>query len=319
MNETNKTLHQMLDDLHEASSNENKVLKLEIEALRADKGVKDGQLNMLYIVMEHLLGINIQAMYNDLEIQSVEERRAQREKELAEAATQKKKELIVETQEVGGSSSQHGGNDVEMVDAEVNAEVENMDVDQDQSFLLVGNSVSLPYSLNDVIQMVKVEQRKGKPSVQQSLDDFLNDELNEQVEDQHQESSSRKQHADQVFLTQPIVIYLNSAFEGELVVPRTREETLEELGLDYGNLKFDIEDEIPSSPERGSMSLNLPMKQIIFIMLKLNRDQIFLKKMCPIITLVLMTRFLHLLRCSKVKRKIVTTRNFEVYISLSLF
>ncbi|KAM0070809.1 hypothetical protein Hdeb2414_s0001g00017561 [Helianthus debilis subsp. tardiflorus] len=53
MNETNQTLHQMLDDLHEASSNENKMLKLEIEALRADKAVKDEQLNMLYTVMEH--------------------------------------------------------------------------------------------------------------------------------------------------------------------------------------------------------------------------------------------------------------------------
>ncbi|MFS7954365.1 hypothetical protein Hanom_Chr07g00629441 [Helianthus anomalus] len=77
----------MIGELHEASSNENKVLRQEIEALRADKVVKDEQLNMLYTVMEHQLGINVQAMYNDLEIQKVEERRAQREKELAEAAT----------------------------------------------------------------------------------------------------------------------------------------------------------------------------------------------------------------------------------------
>ncbi|XP_021991190.1 uncharacterized protein LOC110887943 [Helianthus annuus] len=78
MNETNQTLHQMLDNLHEASSNENKVLKLEISA----------EYTICY------------------EIQRVEERRAQREKELAEAATQKKKDLIAETQEAGGSSSQ---------------------------------------------------------------------------------------------------------------------------------------------------------------------------------------------------------------------
>ncbi|MFS7996759.1 hypothetical protein Hanom_Chr12g01133611 [Helianthus anomalus] len=91
MNETNQTLHQMLDELHEASANEIKVLKLEIEALRADKAVKDEQLKMLYTIMEHHLGINVQAIYNDLEIQRVEERRSQREKELAEAATQKKK------------------------------------------------------------------------------------------------------------------------------------------------------------------------------------------------------------------------------------
>ncbi|MFS8006742.1 hypothetical protein Hanom_Chr14g01252751 [Helianthus anomalus] len=76
MNEINQTLHQMLDELHELSANEIKVLKLEIDELRADKVVKDEQLNMLYIVMEHHLGINVQAIYNNLEIQRVEERRA---------------------------------------------------------------------------------------------------------------------------------------------------------------------------------------------------------------------------------------------------
>ncbi|MFS7953411.1 hypothetical protein Hanom_Chr07g00618281 [Helianthus anomalus] len=261
MNKTNQTLHQMLDDLHEASSNENKVLKLEIEALRADKAMKDEQLNMLYTVIEHHLGINVQIVYNDLEIQRVEERRAQREKELAEAATQKKKELIVETQEAGGSSNQPASNDVEMVDAVMNEE-DHMDVDPQQSFVLVGEALSRPYNLNDVIRMIKDDydddEDQGatgllivKPSVQQSLDDFLNDEINEQQEDQHQESSSSgKQQSDQVFLTQPKVIYMNYTFEGVLDVPRTRAEMLEELGLDDGNLKFDIEDEIPSSPEK---------------------------------------------------------------------
>ncbi|MFS7997616.1 hypothetical protein Hanom_Chr12g01143881 [Helianthus anomalus] len=233
MNETNQTLHQMLDELHEASANKIKVLKLEIRALRADKAVKDEQLNMLY---------------------TVEERRAQREKELAEAATQKKKELIVETQEAGGSSSKPEG-DVEMVDAAVNVEVENMEVDQDPSFFLVGEAVSRPYNLKHIIRMVKVEEMEGNiravdikllcwkeeeeekivdeeleriledvdnydpswddfkddeddqgstgmlivtPSVQQSLDDFLNDEISEQEEDQHRESSSSgKQHTNQ--------------------------------------------------------------------------------------------------------------------------
>ncbi|MFS7946236.1 hypothetical protein Hanom_Chr06g00533651 [Helianthus anomalus] len=268
MIETNQTLHQMLDELHEASSNEIKVLKLEIEALRADKAVKDEQLNMLYTIMEHHLGINVQAIYNDLEIQRVEERRAQREKELAEASTQKKKDLNIETQEAGGSSSQPEG-DVEMVDV-VNVVEEHMEVDQDQGFVLVGDSAPLSYSFYDIIRLVKVEQCKwkarelevmllrykeeekkeveeeeklddkeldelfkvidnyhegndddddqgstgmlvGMPSVQQSLDDFLNDEINEQQEDHHQESSSSgKQHSDQ----------------------------------------FDIEDEIPSSPEK---------------------------------------------------------------------
>ncbi|MFS7913039.1 hypothetical protein Hanom_Chr02g00136941 [Helianthus anomalus] len=58
----------------------------------------------------------------------------------------------------------------------------------------------------------------------------MNDEINEQEEDHQQESSSLgKQH---------------------LEVPRSRAEMLEELGLDDGKFKFDIEDEIPPSPER---------------------------------------------------------------------
>ncbi|MFS7945617.1 hypothetical protein Hanom_Chr06g00526381 [Helianthus anomalus] len=89
------------------------------------------------------------------------------------------------------------------------------------------------------------------PSIQQSLDDFMNDEINEQEEDQHQESSSSgKQYAYQVFLTQPTVIYLNAPSKEELEVSRFRDEMLEEFGLDDGKFKFDIEDEIPSLPEK---------------------------------------------------------------------
>ncbi|XP_021975339.1 golgin subfamily A member 6-like protein 6 [Helianthus annuus] len=150
LNETNQMLHQMLSDLHEVSSNEIKVMKLEVEALRADKAVKEEQLNMLYNVMEDHLGMNVQSIYNNLEIKRVEERRAQREKELAEAATQRKKEIIIETQEAGGSSSQP---DVEMVDAKV---------DQAQSIVLVGEVTSLSYNFDDIIRLVRVEQRKRK-------------------------------------------------------------------------------------------------------------------------------------------------------------
>ncbi|KAJ0883531.1 putative transcription factor bZIP family [Helianthus annuus] len=72
LSETNKTLHQMIGEMNESLSNENKVLRQEIEALRANKAIKDDQLNMLYTVMEHKLGINVQAVYNDLEIERVE-------------------------------------------------------------------------------------------------------------------------------------------------------------------------------------------------------------------------------------------------------
>ncbi|MFS7996362.1 hypothetical protein Hanom_Chr12g01129031 [Helianthus anomalus] len=40
-------------------------------------------------------------------------------------------------------------------------------------------------------------------------------------------------------------------------MPRTREEMLEELGMDDGNLKFDIEDDIPPSLER-EYTFNFP-------------------------------------------------------------
>ncbi|KAJ0905548.1 hypothetical protein HanPSC8_Chr07g0295201 [Helianthus annuus] len=278
-------------------------MKLEMEALRADKAVKDEQLNMLYTVMEHHLGIDVQSIYNNIEIKRVEERRAQREKELAKAATQRKKGLVVDTEEILSSSSQA---DVEMMDAEVDP----------KGFVLVGNSIPLSYNFDDIVRRVQVVQKKKKakeqkvmllrwkeeekeeeekedeeledvlnavdnydpswdefidkkddddddddqgssgllivnPSVQQKIDEFMNDEINEQEEDQQQESSpSGKKHADQVFLTQPTVIYLNARVEWEIEVPRSRAEMLEELGLDDGKFKFDIEDEIPSSLEK---------------------------------------------------------------------
>ncbi|MFS8007494.1 hypothetical protein Hanom_Chr14g01261621 [Helianthus anomalus] len=166
---------------------------------------------------------------------------------------------------------------------------------QKKGFVLIGEAFSLPYSLKEVIRLVKVNQRKQKvrkadkklllykeekneeeeeklkdeefksyeitsvkPTTQYTLDDFLNDQLNEQQDDQQQKSSSSgKQDADRVFLTPPKVIYFHSAFEGELEVPRTREEMLEELAMDDGNLKFDIEVDIPSSPKR-EYSLSFP-------------------------------------------------------------
>ncbi|KAJ0770131.1 putative transcription factor bZIP family [Helianthus annuus] len=163
MNEVNKTLHQMIGELHEPSSNENKVLRQEIEALRADKVVKDEQLNMLYTVMEHKLGINVQAVCNDLEIQRVEQRRIQREKELDEEATQKKKSVVVDSEEILGSSSQQVQPEAESIDVEMTeAEVNTSEVDPKQGFVLVGESFSLPYSLKEVIRLVKVDQRKRR-------------------------------------------------------------------------------------------------------------------------------------------------------------
>ncbi|MFS7977062.1 hypothetical protein Hanom_Chr10g00899771 [Helianthus anomalus] len=116
-------------------------MKLEMEALRADKAVKDEQLNMLYT------------------IQRVDERRIARESELAQEATQRRKGLVIDIEETLGSSSQSVAGrsssqaDVEMVDAEVN---------EQQSFVLVGDSTPLSYNFEDIIRLVRVEQRKRK-------------------------------------------------------------------------------------------------------------------------------------------------------------
>ncbi|XP_022042008.1 eukaryotic translation initiation factor 5B-like [Helianthus annuus] len=124
-----KKLKKKGSELHEASANEFKEMKLEMEAMKADKAVKDEQLSMLYTVMEHHLGIDVHSIYNNIEIQRVEER----------------------SQPVAGGSSSQA--DVEMVDVEAN---------QAQGFVLVGKSSTLSYNYDDIIRRVQVEQRKRK-------------------------------------------------------------------------------------------------------------------------------------------------------------
>ncbi|MFS7946691.1 hypothetical protein Hanom_Chr06g00539281 [Helianthus anomalus] len=306
----NKMLHEMLGELHTSIANENEVLRKEAEALRTDKVIKEEQLNMLYIVDEHKLGINVQAVFDEIEIQRVEARGLEREKRLAEEAAESKKDqkkgLVIDIEEILGSSSQPNPTQ--------EYEVNISNVDNTLVITPVGE-------LKDVTpKEIRVDRRKiiekrhseskddkekedddeedeelnelfkeiddydgdnddddnddddddddgdndddddqgatglliVKHSDQNTLEDFLNDELNEQQEDQHQEVSSYgNQHAgDKVFLTIPKVIYLHAEVEGELEENRTRESMLEELGMDDGKLKFDIEEEIPQTPNR---------------------------------------------------------------------
>ncbi|KAM0061166.1 hypothetical protein Hdeb2414_s0004g00132761 [Helianthus debilis subsp. tardiflorus] len=232
LNDINKSLNQLISELHEASANEFKAMKLEMEAMKADKAMKDEQLTMLYTVMESHLGIDVHSVYNNIKIKKAEERRIERERRLAEEATQRKKEVIVETQDAGGSSSQA---DVEMVDAEVDPKgfvlvvqiaqrkkkskelkvllirwkeeeiVEEEEEKEDEEIDFWMNEIDNYNPLNDKDD----DEDQGSsgllivnPSVQQKIEDFMNDEINEQEEDHHQESSSLgKQHADQVFFT----------------------------------------------------------------------------------------------------------------------
>ncbi|MFS7905295.1 hypothetical protein Hanom_Chr01g00046041 [Helianthus anomalus] len=231
-----------------------KALELEMEAMKADKVMKDEQLFMLYYVIENHLNIDVHAAFNEIEVKRAEERRVERERRLAEKATQKNKGVIEETQEAGGSSNQV---DVEMVEAEADPQgfvlVEEVEEEEertlDDDLFEIDN---FPEGNDDddddhgTTGLLIVN-----PNVAQRIDDFLNDAIKEQEDDDHQEAStSGNQHANQVFLTQPTVIFLNAPVEGELEIPRSRAEMLEELGLDDGKFKFNIEEEISQSPER---------------------------------------------------------------------
>ncbi|MFS7954121.1 hypothetical protein Hanom_Chr07g00626591 [Helianthus anomalus] len=68
LQEVNQSLNQMISELHEASGNEFRAMKLEMEAMKADKAMKDEQLTMLYTVMEHHLGIDVHFVFNNIEI-----------------------------------------------------------------------------------------------------------------------------------------------------------------------------------------------------------------------------------------------------------
>ncbi|MFS7978558.1 hypothetical protein Hanom_Chr10g00916871 [Helianthus anomalus] len=89
LNDINKTMNQMISELHEASGNEFKAMKPEMEAMKANKAMKDEQLTMLSTVMESHLGINVYSIYNNIEIKKPEGRRIERERRLAEEATQR--------------------------------------------------------------------------------------------------------------------------------------------------------------------------------------------------------------------------------------
>ncbi|MFS7996719.1 hypothetical protein Hanom_Chr12g01133111 [Helianthus anomalus] len=55
-------------------------MKLEMEAMKADKVMKDDQLNMLYTVMESHLNTDVHAAFNNIEVKRAEERRVERER-----------------------------------------------------------------------------------------------------------------------------------------------------------------------------------------------------------------------------------------------
>ncbi|XP_035834014.1 putative leucine-rich repeat-containing protein DDB_G0290503 [Helianthus annuus] len=355
----NQTLNQLLNEVNEASTNEMKAMKLEMEAMRADKVMKDKQLEMLTAVIEAHLKVNIHEAFDQVDIIKANERRKERERQLAEEANLKNKGIAEEVEvvgssqnqlEVGGSSSQPEiemvdaqdvtANDEEMVEAENEAvhepefimigesvepiipenvlrdvqiiqrkkkakEVLLLEYSTDK-FVLVGKAYRVPYSEEESAKLLRFHELKdqGKiargeveeeesdsdfweeededddkddkaddksddddkpddddddqgtsgllindPSVQDKVNELMNDEVNEQNDDAECEgSSSGNQSGDQVHQLTSTFISLSEYHQGEVDIIRTRSEMLEELGLEDGKFKFDIEDEIPESP-----------------------------------------------------------------------
>ncbi|KAJ0570482.1 hypothetical protein HanHA300_Chr05g0178491 [Helianthus annuus] len=371
----NQTLNQLLNEMSEASSNEMKAMKLEMEAMKADKVMKDKHLQMLVAVVESHLKLNIHAAFDEIDVIRAYERRLEGKRQMAEEANLKNKGIVEEVEVVDASSSQPdvGGSssqpDVEIIEVVEEQEQEVVEDDQEMveaeaeepnepeyliigepiepiivenvlrrveiiqrrrrarevllleyttdKFVLVGNAYPVPYNSKEVAKLLKFLDRKRKgriargeivdeesdiemfgdeeeededkedeenedksddkdddksdkddkddddndqgasgllirdPNVQERVDELMNNEINEQEDEvEYEASSSGKQPVDQVLLSNPTVIYLSGKQQGEVEVRRTRAEMLEELGLEDGKFKFDIEDEIPHSPAK---------------------------------------------------------------------
>ncbi|KAJ0532410.1 hypothetical protein HanIR_Chr09g0396491 [Helianthus annuus] len=134
LDNVNQTLNQLLNEMSEASSNEMKAMKLEMEAMKADKVMKDQQLQMLVAVVESHLKMNIHAAFDEIDVIRANERRLERERQMAEEANLKNKGVVEEVEivdasssqpDVGGSSSQP---DIEMIEV---VEVQEQEVVKD--------------------------------------------------------------------------------------------------------------------------------------------------------------------------------------------
>ncbi|XP_022031219.1 uncharacterized protein LOC110932170 [Helianthus annuus] len=174
----NQTLNQLLNEMSEASSNEMKAMKLEMEAMKADKVMKDQQLQMLVAVVESHLKINIHAAFDEIDVMRANERRLERERQMAEEANLMNKGIVEEVEivdasssqpEVGGSSSQP---DIEMIEEVEVQEQEIVEDDQEMveaeaeephepEYLIIGEP-SEPIIVENVLRRVEIIQRRRR-------------------------------------------------------------------------------------------------------------------------------------------------------------
>ncbi|KAJ0795692.1 hypothetical protein HanPI659440_Chr04g0153411 [Helianthus annuus] len=160
-NDINQTLNQLISEIFEASANEIRAIKLEMEAMKADKVMKDNQLSMLTAIIESHLKVDIHVAFNEVGVKRAEERRVKRERLLAQEATERRKSVVEDVvgssrqNEAGGSSSQV---DIEMVDAK---NIQEQDVEAGQDYMRVGES-SESFDPYEIIRRVTAIQKKKK-------------------------------------------------------------------------------------------------------------------------------------------------------------
>ncbi|MFS7928245.1 hypothetical protein Hanom_Chr04g00318541 [Helianthus anomalus] len=201
------------------------------------------------------------------------------EEEEAVRAAQDKGKNIAEEKVMESSSQKEKKQPIDQVNVE-NAEVnEENALVLAQLFTLVGGPKTVFYNKEDNARRIEVKRRRlkekeyKKAHVDEKVDkenddeDVEDDDLKD-IDDFHESDDDKGDDNDQggmvpqgestsgakdailekVFSNTPKVIYLGHDFEdGELVENWTRDSMLEALGLKDENLKFDIEDEIPTA------------------------------------------------------------------------
>ncbi|KAJ0462747.1 hypothetical protein HanRHA438_Chr14g0630551 [Helianthus annuus] len=223
----NQTLNQLLNEMNEASANEMKAMKLEMEAMKADKVMKDKQLEMLIAVIEAHLKVNIHEAFDQVDIIKANERRQERERQLAEEANLRNKGIAEEVEivgssqnqlDIGGSSSQPEFEMVDVQDVAENDENVLRDVQVMQrrkrarevllleystdKFVLVGKAYRVPYSKEETAKLLRFFDLKNQGKIargevaEDSDSDILDDEEEEEEDDGKDDEADDKSDKD---------------------------------------------------------------------------------------------------------------------------
>ncbi|XP_021975040.1 calponin homology domain-containing protein DDB_G0272472-like [Helianthus annuus] len=192
--------------------------------------------------------------YDEIEIQRVEARRIEREKRIAEEAAEalkdKRKGLVIDTEEILGSTSQPEPSqaDAEMKDAEVEA-----DIELNLAIIPVGEVKDVVHSEFDSLRRIEVERLRLKAKMNKYKVDDDDEELKEMFgdEDEVDDDKDDKDNKDDKYEKGDDDDHNGATEEeGELVENWTRESMLDRLDMEEDRFKFDVVEEIPPTPER---------------------------------------------------------------------